>query len=73
MLDDEEGASAFDEFAEGGEELGDIVEVKAGGGLVEDVEGAAADFCCGVVCAASGDGAGGGSGAGPGASRRWAA
>ena len=42
VLDDEEGAAAFDELAEGGEELGDVVEVEAGGGLVEDVEGAAA-------------------------------
>ncbi len=41
VLDDEEGAAAVDEFAEGGEELGDVVEVEAGGGLVEDVEGAA--------------------------------
>ena len=47
VLDDEEGAAAFDEFAEGGEELGDVVEVEAGGGLVEDVEGAAAGFGCG--------------------------
>ena len=60
VLDDEEGASAVDEFAEGGEELGYIVEVEAGGGLVEDVEGAGADFCGCVVGAAGGDGARGG-------------
>ena len=54
VLDDEEGAAAVDELAEGGEELGDVVEVEAGGGLVEDVEGAAAGlgggfvaWCCG--------------------------
>ncbi len=41
VLDDDERASAVDELAEGGEELGDVVEVEAGGGLVEDVENAA--------------------------------
>ncbi len=49
MLDDKEGAAAVDEFAEGGEELSYVVEVEAGGGLVEDVEGAAASFLCGVI------------------------
>ncbi len=49
VLDDEEGAAAFDEFAEGGEELGDVVEVEAGGGLVEDVEGSAAGLGGGFV------------------------
>ncbi len=49
VLDDEEGAAAVDEFAEGGEELSYVVEVEAGGGLVEDVEGAAASFLCGVI------------------------
>src|SRR3981189_796326 len=44
VLDDEERAAAFDELAEGGEEFGYVVEVEAGGGLVEDVEGAAAGF-----------------------------
>jgi len=44
VLDDEEGAAAFDELAEGGEEFGYVVEVEAGGGLVEDVEGSAASF-----------------------------
>jgi subtilase family serine protease len=38
VLDDDQRAAAVDELAEGGEELGDIVEVQAGGGLVEDVE-----------------------------------
>ena len=52
VLDDEEGAAAFDEFAEGREELGYVVEVEAGGGLVEDVEGAAAGFRRGFVCCA---------------------
>jgi len=37
VLDDEEGAAAVDELAEGGEELLHVVEVEAGGGLVEDV------------------------------------
>jgi hypothetical protein len=37
VLDDQQGAAAFDELAEGAEELGDVVEVEAGGGLVEDV------------------------------------
>ena len=60
MLDDEEGASAFDEFAECGEELGDVVEVEAGGGLVEDVEGSAACLGGCFVCRARGDGARGG-------------
>lgn len=60
VLDDKEGATAFDELAEGGEELGDVVEVEAGGGLVEDVEGAAAGFGGGFVGgAAVSDGAGG--------------
>jgi hypothetical protein len=42
VLDDEEGAAAVDELAEGAEEFLDVVEVEAGGGLVEDVEGARA-------------------------------
>ena len=49
VLDDKEGAAAFDEFAEGGEELGYVVEVETGGGLVEDVEGAAGGFSRGFV------------------------
>ena len=57
VLDDEEGAAAFDEFAEGGEEFGNVVEVEAGGGLVEDVESAAAGFGGGVVGGAAGDAA----------------
>ena len=47
VLDDEERAAAVDELAEGGEQFGDVVEMQAGGGLVEDVEhaaGRAADF-----------------------------
>ncbi len=60
VLDDEEGTATFDEFAEGCEELGYIVEVEAGGGLVEDVEGAAAGFSGGVVRAACGDASCGG-------------
>jgi hypothetical protein len=58
VLDDEEGAAAFDELAEGGEEFGDVVEVEAGGGLVEDVQGAAASLGGSFVCrAAVGDAA----------------
>jgi len=49
VLDDEEGAAAFDEFAEGCQEFLYVVEVKAGGGFVEDVEGAAAGAGCGVA------------------------
>ena len=60
VFDDEKGAAAFDEFAERSEEFSDVVEVKARGGLVENVEGAAAGFGRGVVGAAVGDGAGGG-------------
>ena len=61
VLDDEEGAAAFDELAEGAKEFGYVIEVEAGGGLVEDVEGAAAGFGCGFVGgAAVGDGASGG-------------
>ena len=43
VFDDEQGAAALDEFAEGGEEFLDVVEVEAGSGLVEDVEGTRAD------------------------------
>ena len=46
-------AAALDELAEGGEELGDVVEVEAGGGLVEDVEGAGAGLRGGLVVAAA--------------------
>src|ERR1700733_13592183 len=60
VLDDEQGAAALDEFAECGKKLGDVVEVEAGGGLVEDVEGSAPGFGCGVVCRARRDAAGGG-------------
>ena len=42
VLDDEQRAAAVDELAEGGEELLHVVEVEAGGGLVEDVESSTA-------------------------------
>jgi hypothetical protein len=38
VLDDEQRAARFDERAKGGEQLVDVVEVEAGGRLVEDVE-----------------------------------
>src|ERR1700733_3260798 len=60
VLDDEQGAAALDEFAECSEKLGDVVEVEAGGGLVEDVEGSAAGFGGGVVGRARRDAARGG-------------
>lgn len=53
VLDDEERASAFDELVEGGEQLGYVVEVEPGSGLVEDVESAAAGFGCGLVAGAT--------------------
>ena len=55
VLDDEQRAAAFDEFAEGGEELLHVVEVEAGGGLVEDVEGAAERAFAAVSLAAGCD------------------
>src|SRR5947209_19030038 len=42
VLDDEERAARFDQSAEGGEQLVDVVEVEARGRLVEDVERARA-------------------------------
>src|SRR6185437_2553328 len=60
VLDDEQRAAAVDELVEGGEELGYVVEVKAGGGLVEDVESAAASFGCSFVARATCNAAGGG-------------
>src|SRR5947209_8217264 len=42
VLDDEERAARFDQSAEGGEQLVDVVEVEARGRLVEDVERACA-------------------------------
>ena len=39
MLDDDDGVASVDEAVEDGQELADVVEVEAGGGLVEDVEG----------------------------------
>ena len=41
VFNDDQGPAAVDEFAEGGEEFGDVVEVETGGGLVKDVEDAA--------------------------------
>lgn len=38
MLDDDDGVAAVEEGTEGGEEFLDVVEVEAGGGLVEDEE-----------------------------------
>ncbi len=38
VLDDEERSAGLEELAEGSEELGYVVEMKAGGGLVENVE-----------------------------------
>ena len=40
MLDDDDGAAGLDQLAEGRQELADVVEMEAGGGLVEDVENA---------------------------------
>jgi len=57
VLDDQQGTAAVDELSECGEELGNIVEVQAGGGLVENVERAAARLRSGVVGAASAAGA----------------
>ena len=38
VLDDEEGVAGIDELAEDGEEVLDVGEMQAGGGLVEDEE-----------------------------------
>ncbi len=38
VLDDDDGVASVEEGAEGGEEFLDVVEVEAGGGLVEDEE-----------------------------------
>ena len=40
VFDDEEAGALFNELFEGVEEAGDVVEVEAGGGFVEQVEGA---------------------------------
>ena len=40
VLDDEKRRAGFQKFAEGGEKFRDIVEMKAGGGLIENVEDA---------------------------------
>ena len=44
VLDDDEGVAGGAELEEHFEQLGDVVEVQAGGGLVEDVERAAGRF-----------------------------
>ncbi len=41
VFDDEQRGAGFEKFAESGKKLGDVVEVEAGGGLVEDIEDAA--------------------------------
>ena len=41
VLDDDDGVAEVGEAVEDFEELADVVEVEAGGGLVEEVEGAA--------------------------------
>ena len=38
VLDDHQRVAGFEQLAERGEQLGDVVEVQAGGRLVEDVE-----------------------------------
>ena len=38
VFDDDERRAGFEQFAERGEEFGDVVEMQTGGGLVEDVE-----------------------------------
>src|SRR5579883_2494410 len=40
VFDDDKRSAAFEEFAEGSEQLLNIVEMQAGGGLVQDVENA---------------------------------
>ena len=57
VFDDDEGAASVDELLEGGEEFGYVVEVEAGGGLVEYVEDAAGlgGFCVGVSGADGGE------------------
>ncbi len=41
MLDDQHGVALVDEAGEHGEQLADVLEVEAGGGLVEYVDGVA--------------------------------
>ena len=40
VLDDEKRGAGFEEFAKGGEQFCDVVEMEAGGGLVENIEDA---------------------------------
>ena len=54
VLDDDDSVAAVEEGAEGGEEFLDVVEVKAGGGLVEDEE----DGLVGLAGASGGTGTG---------------
>lgn len=54
VLDDDDGVAAVEEGAEGGEEFLDVVEVEAGGGLVEDEE----DGFVGLAGASGGTGTG---------------
>ena len=42
MLDDQQAGAVLDQTPEGRQQLGDVIEVQAGGGLVEDVQGARA-------------------------------
>ena len=48
VFDDQERCAGFEKFAESGEKFGDVVEVQAGGGLVENVEDALI-FCASKV------------------------
>src|ERR1700728_3885322 len=58
MLDDHQRAAAVDQLAEGHQQFADVVEVETGGGLVEDVEDAAAAALLPVGVAALGGGTG---------------
>jgi len=44
VLDDEDGMSFIDEAVEDGDEFFDILEVEAGRGLIQDVEGSQGGF-----------------------------
>ena len=48
VLNDEKRGAGIEQFAESGEQLGDVVKVEARGGLVEDVENAAVFRACKV-------------------------
>ena len=52
VLDDQHAAAVLDQPLEGIQQLGDIVEVQAGGGLVEDVQSVPSQVAC-ARCAAS--------------------